>query len=174
MISNNLAPNIDAIRKTNWSQLQFDKNNVLVFATLVALLLMLVSVFLNWFHLEVETWEDYEGSRMGITLWYGILGFILALIAAMGVLYNHNSLAFWATVICVVLAIIAMIDWPTVRLDDDLYSLIDKKSLEAHVDEYDNFEYEKGGRIGAILFLIGSVISAVCSYLLATGKKVKL
>ena len=104
-------------------------------------------------------------SRLGFTTWYGIIGLIMALTAVAGVLYKQYALAFWAAVICVVLGFIGWLSYASLTMDGRTATADDIK-LAA------NFGAVSIGHLGAILFFFSSAIAAVCSLLMATGRKI--
>lgn len=164
-----LIPDFDAIKKTNWSQRQFDKSNKLALVAMCAIVLMAILVFLPWFRISHEVGDVTTTlSRLGITTWYGIFAFIFTIVAAVGVLYNHRALAFWAAVICVILAIIGLVIVPSLSaLGVTIKADVVKEMIKSGGEEI------TVSRLFNVFYLIAAVVTAGCTYMLAMGKEIK-
>lgn len=164
---NSLIPDFNALKGIDYRKPVVDKSNTVALVALCAAVLGVIFVFLPWFSLSGH---GESVSRSGITLWYGIFGFIFTAVAVVGVLYKQNALAFWAAVLCVILGLIGWFSVPSLTQDG--------KSLTADevkiAIEVGKFLGVKAGHIGAILFTITGLVTAACTFMLATGKKVVL
>lgn len=184
---NQLIPDFSALGKIDYRKPAVDKNNTLALIALCAAVLAVVFVFLPW--CKYGTNETISGiasmfgakpsasisSNLGITLWYGILGFIFALVAVGGVLYKQYALAFWAAILCVIFGIVG---WccladctTTVSMFGQTHT---EKTPAAEMKEGIAEGYMTVNHIGAILFFFSGLVTAACSFLLATGRKVVL
>lgn len=176
MDTNKLIPDFNAIGKTDWSKPQLpqlDKNNILVLVALGGLALMFISLFLPWFRIS----GDGESvSRLGITMWNGILGFIFVVVAAGSILYNHRALALWAAAICIILAFFGFGAIPALTVEGESLT---SEEVEALL-ELSKLSKAFGGdgisvsRIGVIFFFIGSLAATASSFMLATDTKLKI
>lgn len=148
---NKLLPDFNAIGKTDWAKPQVDTKDVMGLVALVGAALMLIFVFLPWCK---ATWLGQTGEvYLGITTWYGILGFIMALVAVAGSLYKQYSFTFWAAVLGVLFGIIGMIVVP----DTSAEELELAKMLGIKVSH-----------VGAILYLVASLVAGAGAFLKAT------
>lgn len=148
---NKLLPDFNAIGKTDWAKPQVDTKDVMGLVALVGAALMLIFVFLPWCK---ATWLGQTGDvYLGITTWYGILGFIMALVAVAGSLYKQYSFTFWAAVLGVLFGIIGMIVVP----DSSAEELELAKMLGIKVSH-----------VGAILYLVASLVAGAGAFLKAT------
>ena len=103
-------PDFGAIAKTNFAAPAVGKGNVRNTVLAVLSLLMVVAVFLPWFHWEylltgsgdepTTTMEAY--NKLGIATLWGIFGFVVALVTLFGVLYKQYALAFWAAILAAI------------------------------------------------------------------------
>jgi len=148
---NKLLPDFNAIGKTDWAKPQVDTKDIMGLVALVGAALMLIFVFLPWCK---ATWLGQTGDAyLGITTWYGILGFIMALVAVAGSLYKQYSFTFWAAVLGVLFGIIGMIVVP----DTSAEELELAKMLGVKVSH-----------VGAILYLVASLVAGAGAFLKAT------
>lgn len=148
---NKLLPDFNAIGKTDWAKPQVDTKDLMGLVALVGAALMLIFVFLPWCK---ATWLGQTGDvYLGITTWYGILGFIMALVAVAGSLYKQYSFTFWAAVLGVLFGIIGMIVVP----DSSAEELELAKMLGIKVSH-----------VGAILYLVASLVAGAGAFLKAT------
>lgn len=182
---NQLIPDFNALGKIDYRKPVIEKNNTVALIALCAAALAVIFVFLPWCKYGMN--DTVSGvasmfgakaslsSNLGITLWYGILGFIFALVAVGGVLYKQYALAFWAAILC---AIFGLIGWCS--LAD--CSITASAFGQTHTEDLPIAKMKKGiaegsvtvNHIGAILFFFSGLVTAACSFLLATGKKVVL
>jgi hypothetical protein len=165
-----LLPDFNAIGKTDWAKPNFDTKNNNVIPMLGAVL-MVVFVFFSWTTL---TQGDEEATKLGITTWYGIFGFIMALGALVGVLYNHFSLTFTCAVLAIVFGIIGMVTLPDMEIEGVKMT---SKEIQEQIDALK--EAKKAGlpvklaevsHLGAILFTVASAVAALGAYLKITKK----
>ena len=148
---NKLLPDFNAIGKTDWAKPQVDTKDVMGLVALVGAALMLIFVFLPWCK---ATWLGQTGDvYLGITTWYGILGFIMALVAVAGSLYKQYSFTFWAAVLGVLFGIIGMIVVP------------DTSAEELELAKMFGI---KVSHVGAILYLVASLVAGAGAFLKAT------
>lgn len=138
-----------------------DKSNILVLVALGAIALMLILTFVPWFKLSDS---GLSISRVGITTWYGIFACIFTIVAAVGVLYNHRALAFGSAIICVIMAVIGLIVYPSLSHEGI--------PIEADVVK-ETAKNISHSRLGNIFFLIASLVTAGATFLLAKGKEIK-
>lgn len=166
-----LNPDFNALGRLDYSKPVIDTKNTIALIALVAAVLSVVFVFLPWFSVKVSMFGQSESaSRLGITTWYGIIGLIMALTAVAGVLYKQYALAFWAAVICVVLGFIGWLSYASLTMDGRTATADDIKLAANFLAA--NFGAVTIGHLGAILFFFSSAIAAVCSLLMATGRKI--
>jgi hypothetical protein len=171
----NFLPDFNAIGKTNWSKpdLNFDTKDSFRLIALGGAILMVIFVFLPWCTYELK---DYSTSRLGITTWYGIFGFLLAVVAVCGVLYKHYSLTFTASVLGIIIAIIGMTAVPSLIMHDKLIPGTAVKALVAEMEykaaKYGsrNYDVPTLSHIGAILYLVATLVAGVGAYLKITKK----
>lgn len=149
-----LLPDFNAIGKTDWSkpEVKFDTNDAHGLAAIGGAALMLIFVFLPWCSVS---WLGQSESYLGITTWFGIFGFIMALAAVAGALYKHYTLTFCAAVLGVIFGIIGMIVVP------------DSTAEEVEMAKALGFEIS---HIGAILYLVACVAAGAGAYLKITKK----
>lgn len=157
-----LLPDFNAIGKTDWSKpsLKVDTKDVYGLAALAGAALMLVFVFLPWCKVSVSFFGVSENeSMLGITTWYGILGLVVALVGVAGVLYKHYSLTFCAAVLGVVVGCIG---------------IASVSSAKEALGLGDLGLGELGGvnvsSIGAVLYLVASVVAGAGAFLKVTKK----
>lgn len=182
---NQLIPDFSALGKIDYRKPAVDKNNTLALIALCAAVLAVVFIFLPWCKYGMNDTisgiasmfgaKSSMSSNLGITLWYGILGFIFALVAVVGVLYKQYALAFWAAVLCVIFGLVGWCSLADCATTASAFG-------QTHTEKIPAAEMKEGiakGRItvnhiGAILFFFSGLVTAACSFLLATGKKVVL
>ena len=143
-----LIPDFNAIGKTDWSKPEVDTKDTFNLVSFAGAALMVVFVFLPWCK---ASWGGITGdSYLGITTWYGIFGLIMALASVVGVLYKQYQLTFCAALLGIVFGIIGMVVVPDASAEE----LEIAKALGIEISH-----------IGAVLYLIASVVAAVGSYL---------
>lgn len=157
-----LLPDFNAIGKTNWGkpELKVDTKDVYGLAVLAGAVLMLVFVFLPWVKVSVSFFGMSESeSVLGIATWYGILGFVVALIGMVGVLYKHYTLTFWASVLGVVAGCIGI-------------AAVSSATSELGLGDlgFGDMAGVKISSIGAILYLVASVVAGAGAFLKLTKK----
>ncbi len=159
-----LFPNFGAISQTKWDEPDFSKKNL---GSILLVIIMIVAVFLPWLRFEMVNPDKQHDlltdNQLGITSWYGIVGFVGALITAYGVLYKQHAVALWGSVLAVVMGYIGATSYADVKVDD---YVVFKESLES---------FERNGEglpvthIGANIFLLAASICAVMSFIKASG-----
>ena len=167
---NALIPDFKALGKIDWSKPQVDTKNVCALATLAGAVLMLIFCFCPWFGLKNPE-ESETITRLGITLWYGIFGFIFALVTVAGTLYRQHALAFCASVLCLLMGLLGMVCWASLKQDgievdgDLLKDMVELgKAFGAKISVV---------RWGAILYFISALVAAGGSFCSATGLELK-
>ena len=150
---NALLPDFSAIGKTDWSkpEVKFDTKDIPGLAAIGGAALMLIFVFLPWCK---ATWLGQTGDvHLGITTWYGILGFIMALVAVAGSLYKQYSITFWAAVLGVLFGVIGMVVVPDASAEE--LEMAKKLGIEI-------------SHVGAILYLVASLVAGAGAFLKVT------
>lgn len=160
-----LVPDFNALKSVNWAKPEVDTKNTLGLAGLAAAGLMVVFVFLPWFGVEFFV----EVNRLGITLWYGILGFIFALAAVAGALYKQHALAFCASVGGVLMGLLGLICYASLTYNGHTESAQDIKEMVQGAAEW-GMDVPVN-RIGAILYLVAALGSAAVAYLTISKKE---
>ena len=163
-----LLPDFNAIGKTEWGKPSVDTKDTMNLVALVGVVLMVVFVFLPWAKLTVSALgESAEGSRLGITLWYGIFGLICALAALVGVLYKHTSLTFCAAVLGLVFGLIGLLSVPDFTIAGEKVTSDEvKTALEASkLTKVAGVGGASISHLGAILYMVASGVTAVAAYL---------
>ena len=154
-----LIPDFNAVAKTDWAKPNIDTKdkNWLVVAGLV--LLMVIFVFLPWQTLtELVSGKSQSESLLGITTWCGVLSFILALVAAYGVLYKQIQFTFCSSVL---VAVLALIGWLTVfEMTKD-----GEVATSAEIKMAAGLGLVKVSHIGAVLTLVAALATAAVSFL---------
>lgn len=152
-------PDFSAIAKTDWTKPQFDATNIVKLVGIIASSLMLLFVFCPWFGVSEE---GESVARLGITLWYGIFAFLTACVTAVCFLYDHKALAFLASVVCILLAIIGLLSWPDLNVEGmempgDLIKLGAKMARMAG-------EEVNIVRWGAIMYLLSALVTSAAAF----------
>lgn len=151
-----LVPDFNALKSVNLAKPEFDTKNTLGLAGIASAALMVVFVFLPWLSVA-------EGSSLGITAWYGILGFIFALAACAGALYKQHALAFCASACGVLMGILGLVCYTSITYQGVTVSAdLVKLAAAAGADV---------SRIGAILYLVAALASAAVSYLVISKEE---
>lgn len=101
------VPDFGAFAKTNWAKPAIGKGNIRNTVLAILALVMVVAVFLPWFHWEYLLSGDKETTleaynKLGIASLWGILGFVFTLVALYGVLYKQYAYTFWAAIIAAI------------------------------------------------------------------------
>lgn len=159
-------PDFKAFGSINWAKPAIGRGNCAGTVLAVLSLLMVVFVFLPWFH-----WEYFETikeettleavNKLGITTLWGIFGFIAALVALVGALYKQYALTFWAAILAAIFGCFGT----------DMIT-----GFEFSVDKTDYVVFEEGLKlsqmkgdfipvthVGANLFFIAAVLLAALS-----------
>ena len=173
---NLLKPDFNALGKTDWGKPQVDTKNIVALAGTVAAALMLIFVFCPWFGLEASATvkvaakaisgesADESVTRLGITLWYGIIGFVAAVAALVGHLYNHKALAFCGGVLGALMGLLGMFMYASLSKDG---VTIESEILKLGVASglYETIRW------GAILYFIVSLVAGGAAFLEINSKK---
>ena len=166
-----LVPDFNAIGKTDWGKPNLDSKDTMGLVALVGAALMLVFVFLPWCTLSAE---GETISRLGITTWYVIFGFIAALAAVAGAVYKHYSLTFCAAVLGLVFGVIGWCVVPSFTVEGVTVS---GDMIKASIEAAKMFGGAFGAKaadlpslshIGAILYLVASVGAGAGAFLKVT------
>ena len=159
-----LVPDFNALKNVNWAKPEVDTKNTLGMAGLVAAALMVVFVFLPWIGITVNFFiAEISASSLGITTWYGILGFIFGLVAVAGALYKQHALAFCASACGVLMGILGLVCYASITYEGVTMTADEVKlAAEAGADV---------NRIGAILYLVAALGSAAVAYLTISKKE---
>lgn len=170
-----LIPDFGAIGRTDWSKPSVDTKNVWALGAILAAVLMVIFVFLPWFGLDIPFIGPV--TRLGITLWYGIFGFIFALVAICSTLYMHYSLGFWASLLGVIMGLLGMICWASLTYDGDTQTAAE---LKEGVEAFKSLASGLGSkgeistiRYGAILYFVSALVGVVANFFAATGIQLK-
>ena len=155
-----LIPDFNAIGKTDWAKPSFCvKGDANLGATLGALL-MVILVLLPWCVATVPVdGMLISESSLGITTWYGALGFVMALVAVVGVFYKHYSLALWASLLGIVFGILGAALIPGVSLEE-------AQAMNT-LNHMTGFGILSISHPGAYLYIWASMVVAAASYLKA-------
>ena len=157
-----LIPDFNALKNVNWAKPEVDTKNTLGLAGLVAAGLMAIFVFLPWFGILFI-------DRSGITLWYGILGFIFALVAVAGVLYKQHGLTFCASVGGILMGLLGLICYASLTYEGQTQSAEEIKNM---VEEASKHGADIPiSRIGAILYFVAALASAAVAYFTINKKE---
>lgn len=152
-----LIPDFNAIGKTDWAKPSFCvKGDANLGATLGSLLMVILG-FLPWCVVSTVSVDgmSISESSLGITTWYGALGFVMALAAVVGVFYKHYSLALWASLLGIVFGILGAALIPDVSLEE-------AQAMNTH-----NHMVLSTSHPGAYLYIWASMVVAAASYLKA-------
>ena len=163
-----LLPNFDAVKKTDWAkpQLNVDTKDPFRLVMLAGAVLMLVFVFLPWITVTASASSSLgqAGSvatkTLGIATWYGFFAFLCAAVAIVGALYKHTELAFCAAVLGVLFGLLGVMISPDVA----------NAEAEVSVGGYSAKAKTTVGHLGAILYLVATVVTAAAAYLKITKK----
>ena len=162
-------PDFGAIAKTDWGKPHIDTKNKMWLVMAGAAVLMVVFVFIPWETVTVSRGSMSEtASRLGITTWFGILGLISALVAVYGVFYKNLQFVFCGAVLAAVMGLIGWLTIVDVTLDGETMTAEEIKlatsSLVSAVASAFGTKISVG-HIGAILFLVASLVLAGVSFL---------
>lgn len=149
-----LLPDFKAIGQTNWAKPEVNFKDVMGLIALGGVATMLLCVFLPWCTVSFGTWRDPD-VYLGITTWYGIFAFLFTSAAAVALLYKHYALALWIIVTTLLFAVIGCFAIPGDYTLRDLDWIIEL-GLDSH--------------IGAVLFLLSTLVAGVGAFFKAIGK----
>lgn len=156
-------PDFEALKKTDWAKPQVDTKDKKNLVMLGGAVLMVVFVFLPW--ASYGALGITVASKLGIVTWYGVLAFLCAAAAVVGVLYKHTTLTFCAAALGVLFGLLGIILVPSLTVAGVTLSGSD---IKAAVDASNGVAYVS--HIGAILYLVASVVTGVVAYLKITKK----
>lgn len=170
-----LKPDFNALGKTDWAKPQIDTKNIFALAGTIAAALMVVFVFCPWFGVEAgsltrslasEMGESADNTvtRLGITLWYGIIGLIAAVAALVGNLYNQKPLAFWGGVLGALMGLLGLFMYASLTKDGETIEA-DMLKLAVSTGVMDTIRW------GATLFFISSLVAAATAFANVMGLK---
>lgn len=160
-----LLPDFSALSKTDWKSPLATKPNLKELGDLLLCLgtiLMVVFLFVPWF--KISQHGSSVTSGVFGSAW-NIIGFILTIVALVGLLYDNAQLVFCAAALAAVCAVVSLLTYPSLTENgvtlngDEVKTLVDTVKPEV-------------SRLGAILFLISSAAAAVGAYLKIAGKKI--
>ena len=181
---NSLIPDFNAVKAIDYRKPVVDTKDTVAFVALCAAALGVIFVFLPWCKYGLDSsMSGLAGaigamasfsSNLGITLWYGILGFIFAAVAVAGVLYKQYALAFWAAVLCVVMGLIGWVSLADCTITYSAFGMSETETVTAAQIKKAGLNGATVNHIGAILFFLSGLVTAACTFMLATGKKVVL
>lgn len=166
MDANKLLPDFNAIGKTNWSKPEMNTKDTLWLVSAIGAFLMFVFLFLPWFGISDE--DSMGMTRMGISMWPGIFALIGTVAAIVGVLYNHNGLAFCGATLSALFALISL--FCVFSLPIEVFGI--SKELPAELIK----EGIQDGKLstvryGAILHLICALVTGGVAFLKISGYK---
>ena len=169
-------PDFGAIAKTNFAAPAVGKGNLRNTVLAILSVVMLVAVFLPWFHWEYlltgtgdEPTTTLEAvNKLGIATLWGILGFIVALVALFGVLYKQYALAFWAAVLaaifgCFGTGTITGFEFELGKVDAIVYE--ESLKMAEMTDSFTPVTH-----VGANLFMVVALLVAALSFVELTKK----
>lgn len=181
---NSLIPDFNALGSIDYRKPVVDTKNTVALVALCAAVLGVIFVFLPWCKYAMN--ETVSGlasafgakasfsSNLGITTWYGIFGFIFAAVAVVGVLYKQYALAFWAAVLCVLMGLIGWVSLADCTITAEGFGQSESHTASAkELKESIDMGIMTVSHIGAILFFLSGLVTAACSFMLATGKSVE-
>lgn len=139
-------PNSDSLKKTDWKNPSFEKNNKKSILLLLLCVGMLAVVFIPWFCLgvDVESVGSVKLRAFGFQTWYGLVAGVVALVAAVGVLYKHYSLTLCSSVLALLISFFALSDYPSSRLSVNVADKFEAQLREEsrhNREYYDDYDY---------------------------------
>ena len=157
-----LKPDTHALNKTDWKKPRVDIKDRIGLVGLAASAFMVVLVFYPWFGFS----KDAESVTLpGITLWYGIIGFLTAAATLACNIYRHKALAFWTATASIVFVIIGMFKYADITFKG---MPIPAELIKVSVSLGDG----ETTRWGAILYFITSLVAAACAFIKAMDIKI--
>lgn len=157
-----LKPDTDALSKTDWKKPRVDIKDRIGLVGLAASAFMIVLVFHPWFGFS----KDAESVTLpGITLWYGIIGFLTAAATLACNIYRHKALAFWTATASIFFGIIGMFKYADITFKG---MPIPAELIKISVSLGDG----ETTRWGAILYFITSLVAAACAFIKAMDIKI--
>jgi hypothetical protein len=163
-----LIPDFNALKSVDWLKPEVSTKDILSIVALSLSGLMIIFIFLPWFGIEA-TWhgEHEQCTRLGITIWYGVFAFIFTIIAGVAALYKQHSLAFCASVLCLLFGFIGLVSYTSLVMDDT-YMTAAKIKSDLKIAELVGMDVNII-RYGAILYFIAALGSTAVNFLKATG-----
>lgn len=155
-----LIPDFNAIGKTDWAKPSFCvKGDANLGSTVGALLMVLFGLFPWCVATVLVDGMLISESSLGITTWYGALGFVMALVAVVGVFYKHYSLALWASLLGIVFGILGAALVPGVSSEE-------VQAMNT-LNQMGGFGILSTSHPGAYLYILASMVVAAGSYIKA-------
>lgn len=131
MATNNFVPDFEAIKKIDFAKPSIEKEDILVLIGTGLAILALIWAFIPWASVSVSAFGMSESaSALGITLWYGILYFICALVMMASYVYRQYNVALIAGGLCVLFAIIGLISDPTISANGESMKFSAAKAMQ--------------------------------------------
>lgn len=172
-----LLPDFNAIGKTDWAKPDFkiDTKDTFKLVALGGAALMLIFCFLPWISISATNHFGItgEGSKLGITTWYGIFALIMALVAVVGMIYKHTSLTFCAAVLGIVFGLIGLLSFPEMTIKSSVFGQTITETIKDKTEWEEGIKYMKSSslsHLGAILYMVAAVVTAAGAYLKITKK----
>lgn len=163
-----LIPDFNALKSINWQKPEVNTKDILNIFALGLSVLMIIFTLLPWFGIEATWHGDHEQcTRLGITTWYGIFAFIFTIVAGVAALYKQHSLAFCASVLCLLFGFIGLVSYTSLVMDDT-YMTAAKIKSDLKIAELVGMDVNII-RYGAILYFIAALGSTAVNFLKATG-----
>ena len=158
-----LIPDFSVVAKTDWAKPNLDTKNKTWLILAGASLLMVVFVFLPW---QTLTVGPVSASTLGVATWYGIIGLLAAVVARYGALYNQKQFVFCGAVLGAVLGLIGMFLTTSCTYEGVTLTADQVKEFAKGADsEMGEAVKASISHIGAILFLVASLVAAAVSFL---------
>lgn len=168
-----LIPDLNTLRHTDWSKPQFDTKNLLFWASMGMVTLMVIFTLLPWFGTYATLFRESEATtRLGITTWYGLVALISALLTGGATLYKQYGIAFFTSALGVVMGLIGLVCYTSLTNGGDT---LDVEEVRRSIHLVKGL----GGtvkiiRIGAVLYTLAALLSAGISLLSAIGYDIRI
>ena len=163
-----LIPDFNALKSIDWLKPEVNTKDILSIVALSLSGLMIIFIFLPWFGIEATWHGDHEQcTRLGITIWYGVFAFIFTIIAGIAALYKQHSLAFCASVLCLLFGFIGLVSYTSLVMDDTYMTAAEIKS-DIKIAEMWGMQVNII-RYGAILYFIAALGNTAINFINAIG-----
>lgn len=137
-MENKFIPSNEELKGTDCKNPEVDSKSPVSIITLVCLLGMIAVIFIPWFAAGIKGDGDkIMFQSLGIANWYGIVGLVAAVLAAIGMIYKHYSLTFCSTLAAVVIGIIGLTNTPETKIKVKFADKDTKEVLNEVLEEYD-------------------------------------